>query len=728
MKRAIITVACLAACLALVANAQIPKTLNYQGVLTDEAGVAVPDGEYYITFSIYNQESGGSPIWSEDDTVQVTDGIFSVVLGTVEVLDLDFNEQYWMGMEVGGEAELEPRVELTATAYSLNSQAVTGEENVFPSSGYVGIGTIMPNRPLTLQGGPSDQIVMQVNGYESNYSSIYVNSVLGTSKPGYGYMRGGLKAHTFLEVDDSWLLRLGTTDALRIHPDGNVGVGLAFPNERLEVDGAVKLGGAAGTYEGTIQWTGTDFEGYDGSAWLSLTGGAGGNLPSGTTGQTLRHNGTDWEASSVLYNSGTRLGVGTTTPLAELEIVGDNIQNHFMLTATAGAGPAVYFNAVDADWVIYASNPGSSDGDEKLIFRDQSAATARMAIVPGGNVGVGTTTPVKMLDVNGSIRAIDTLIAPVAELGEWFNGGDLRILGSGVSGGALGIDAQAMAAGGQLRLWDEAGGVMHFLSPDSDGEGGQFSVMRDNLGRPGFTVDGNRNGTADTYVQINGTSTTIFDMSDSGDNSVVLPPDAISSSEILNEAGCASDIPALNTMDPAVVEVLGQRTITVPSSGFVLAIGTGQINISHTSGTTSAGEFGVSDDPGSFPANQSANIVLTDNLTSGGYQFPVTVHGLFEVAAAGSYTYYFLGREGAGSLEADQIQFTLLFIPTAYGTIEPTAMAMSGGSPVPRARGASADNAAERTESIAFNEARIEREIAEMRARLAELEKAVENK
>lgn len=40
----------------------------------------------------------------------------------------------------------------------------------------------------------------------------------------------------------------------------------------------------------------------------------GSQLATGTSGQTLYHDGTDWAATSNLYNNGTNIGIGTTTP------------------------------------------------------------------------------------------------------------------------------------------------------------------------------------------------------------------------------------------------------------------------------------------------------------------------------------------------------------------------------------------------------------------------------
>jgi hypothetical protein len=69
----------------------------------------------------------------------------------------------------------------------------------------------------------------------------------------------------------------GEEDPARvIVENAKLGVGVTSPTELLEVNGAVKIGGAAGTADGTIRWTGTDFEGRKGGEWVSLTGPGGG--------------------------------------------------------------------------------------------------------------------------------------------------------------------------------------------------------------------------------------------------------------------------------------------------------------------------------------------------------------------------------------------------------------------------------------------------------------------
>ena len=55
-----------------------------------------------------------------------------------------------------------------------------------------------------------------------------------------------------------------------------------------------------------------------GVAWQTST-----SLPTGSSGQTLRHDGTSWVASSVLYNNGTNVGIGTTSPSQKLHVAGN---------------------------------------------------------------------------------------------------------------------------------------------------------------------------------------------------------------------------------------------------------------------------------------------------------------------------------------------------------------------------------------------------------------------
>ncbi len=58
----------------------------------------------------------------------------------------------------------------------------------------------------------------------------------------------------------------------------------------------------------------TGAQGPAGPAGIQGPQGPAGPMVAGTSGQTLRHDGTDWVATSNLYNTGTTVAVGTTSP------------------------------------------------------------------------------------------------------------------------------------------------------------------------------------------------------------------------------------------------------------------------------------------------------------------------------------------------------------------------------------------------------------------------------
>jgi hypothetical protein len=70
-----------------VVNADVPNKMSYQGHLTDTAGVGVPNGKYDIPFMIYDAPIGGNLLWEEIQEVHVQNGLFSVILGSVNPLD-----------------------------------------------------------------------------------------------------------------------------------------------------------------------------------------------------------------------------------------------------------------------------------------------------------------------------------------------------------------------------------------------------------------------------------------------------------------------------------------------------------------------------------------------------------------------------------------------------------------------------------------------------------------
>jgi len=117
--------ACFLVLASLSAGAQAPATIGHQGVLTTSGGAPVADGTYSLTFRLYSASTGGIALWTETHSaVSVSNGVFSVVLGSVTSLNISFEQPLWLSVSVNSGAELSPRVQLTAAPYSMTAKSV----------------------------------------------------------------------------------------------------------------------------------------------------------------------------------------------------------------------------------------------------------------------------------------------------------------------------------------------------------------------------------------------------------------------------------------------------------------------------------------------------------------------------------------------------------------------------------------------------------------------------
>ncbi|HEY3383345.1 MAG TPA: hypothetical protein VGK32_16355 [Vicinamibacterales bacterium] len=111
---------------ALSAAAQTPPRLvRFSGVVRDAQGVT-HSGAATLTFAIYAEAEGGTPLWSEAQALTLdADGRYAVVLGATrpEGLPLDIfasGEARWLGVHAEGVANA-PRVLLVSVPYALKA-------------------------------------------------------------------------------------------------------------------------------------------------------------------------------------------------------------------------------------------------------------------------------------------------------------------------------------------------------------------------------------------------------------------------------------------------------------------------------------------------------------------------------------------------------------------------------------------------------------------------------
>jgi hypothetical protein len=99
-----------------MAQVHAQASLSFQGALQKASGANFDDGEYAMTFRLYESETGGSAVWSEtQDAVDVLGGVFNTLLGQVNPLNAAFDKTYFLGISVNYGVEMVPRIRLTAS-------------------------------------------------------------------------------------------------------------------------------------------------------------------------------------------------------------------------------------------------------------------------------------------------------------------------------------------------------------------------------------------------------------------------------------------------------------------------------------------------------------------------------------------------------------------------------------------------------------------------------------
>jgi hypothetical protein len=101
------------------------STISYQGRLADNAGNPLT-GYYNLEFRIYDVPTDGVPLWEEfwtgGNSVQVSDGLFNVMLGSIDntlAAAIEGHDELYLGITVGTDSEMAPRVQLGSVPFSM---------------------------------------------------------------------------------------------------------------------------------------------------------------------------------------------------------------------------------------------------------------------------------------------------------------------------------------------------------------------------------------------------------------------------------------------------------------------------------------------------------------------------------------------------------------------------------------------------------------------------------
>ena len=113
------------------ASAASTGTWPYQGRLADSAGNPIT-ATVPMVFRLYSASEGGVPLWEENwagpNSVQVSDGLFNVMLGSLEPISQSLvtgNGSLWLGITAGNDDEMTPRIQLGSVPFAVQALTVS---------------------------------------------------------------------------------------------------------------------------------------------------------------------------------------------------------------------------------------------------------------------------------------------------------------------------------------------------------------------------------------------------------------------------------------------------------------------------------------------------------------------------------------------------------------------------------------------------------------------------
>jgi len=419
------------------AFAQVPQAINYQSFLTDSNGDPV-NGIVSIIFRIYDAESGGTELWNDTHSVNVTDGILNAILGApvkpIPYTVFEGSDRY-LALKVGNDSEMTPRTRLVSVGYAYRAYDADKVDGIEASAFVQSVDGVPPNSSgnIDLEAGSNVTVTPDA-----------ANNKITISATGGG--GGG---------DSDWTI---SGDNMYSAVSGNVGIGTTGPGVKLhisDIDPELKISSQGSSPTGR------------GRAFLHLErGGAGkdnalvtysdGTSPKWNTGFLYNYgkatanfhisqkhyisDGSQVHTPELTITTEGFVGIGTAAPAGGLHVSGGG-----------GNGTALF----ERSGKILALNPNyggnnqyahvsTGVGSHKGLKLDTNESTA-MTVTTDGYIGIGTMLPESRLHVVWDSYSLGTIRGDATgQFGRGIYGKGSGTSGKGVYGFGEGSSADGV--------------------------------------------------------------------------------------------------------------------------------------------------------------------------------------------------------------------------------------------------------------------------------------------
>lgn len=229
-----------------ITTLQAQAKLSIQGILKKIDGTALADGSYNLKFRIYADSLAGTALWTEIQEVELNGGVYSAVLGTINPLNVPFDQPYYVGVAIGTAAEMLPRIPLTSAPYALS---LIGQNNKFPS-----IGTVRADNQIVVdklavgQGALPATASLEVGG--GVLARGGAPGAFGANNNGYAFGGSGDNDSGLFSLNDNSIsLFANSTERIQINDNGASITGNATVSGNVALNSNGRL-----TYNGVDDW------------------------------------------------------------------------------------------------------------------------------------------------------------------------------------------------------------------------------------------------------------------------------------------------------------------------------------------------------------------------------------------------------------------------------------------------------------------------------------------